>query len=341
MGTVVHNGRLRSLLLRLDYLVYPRIIVPAVGLLHPRIAYGLAILRGDLRHSLDRVERERVSEGMELFLGAQLSEARRDSEVRNFFRIESCEKIDAMRLYGDGRKLTKLVRATGLEHLKDAIARGTGAIVCSAHIGSSKCSFSIIGARGFPITVIGRWSYERDEDEGRVRRLINRLRIDIPVTSHFAGPNIVPRPGNLGVAVQAVGVLRRNGLVGIEMDSKLKAPEGSRPVDVEFMGRRISLAPGAVTMAKLTGAPLLMMFLIRSKDWRHQELHISPPVDQDESLGVTFRKCLSAIEEVIISHPGHWRYWRLGHLTDLGLLDASELASKEEGKKSQLTGAPG
>jgi lauroyl/myristoyl acyltransferase len=90
---------------------------------------------------------------------------------------------------------------------------------------------------------------------------------------------------------------------------------------MDFLNRQALLLPGAVTIAQLSGAPLLMTFMRRSADWRHQILEISPPVPLEGNTMTTFRRCLAEGETAIRQDPASWIYWHSPHdLVRLGLL---------------------
>jgi Bacterial lipid A biosynthesis acyltransferase len=92
---------------------------------------------------------------------------------------------------------------------------------------------------------------------------------------------------------------------------------------VPFLGRRARLLPGAVTLARLTGAPLLMTFMYRSADYRHQVLEISAPVQcpAEEDAATAFARCAAEVSAAIRRSPAHWVYWASnGDLANLGLL---------------------
>jgi lauroyl/myristoyl acyltransferase len=95
----------------------------------------------------------------------------------------------------------------------------------------------------------------------------------------------------------------------------------SRTVPVDFLNGRALLLPGTITIARLTGAQVLMTFMYRSEDWRHQVLEISPPMPVDAGDTVAaFGRCLGVVEDAIRRHPAHWIFWRSSNLIDLGLL---------------------
>ena len=90
-----------------------------------------------------------------------------------------------------------------------------------------------------------------------------------------------------------------------------------------FLGRQATLSPGVVTLARLTGAPVLMMFIHRSADYRHQVLDISPPVPMDGDMATAFGPCVAAIEAAIRTNPAGWVYWgETSDLANLGLLSS-------------------
>jgi KDO2-lipid IV(A) lauroyltransferase len=304
------------------------IIVPVVAFLPAPLAYGIAVMRGNLRYRLDRSFRAAIRHRVNRVFGNQLSPEQRSRVVRDFFRLRSCEAVDAMRLAGKGRALARLVETRGTEHIEAALAAGKGAILCSAHFGSFNCCFSLLGSRGFPITLLARWSYY-DRRLPPMRRIFWQLKQNQfwPVAQNLRRPNIQRRKGNFGTAVQAAIVLRQNELIGIMLDHSdyadpIAPTDRAQPIQVNFLGRQASMLPGVITIAQITGAPLLMVFMRRSVDWRHQVLEISPPMPVEGDTATAFRHCLAVLEALIRSHPAHWKAWGGENVASLGLLPA-------------------
>ena len=71
----------------------------------------------------------------------------------------------------------------------------------------------------------------------------------------------------------------------IAIDAPPLDSDRARAVEVPFLGRRAGLLPGAVALAQMTGAPLLMGFVYRAADYRHQVLEISAPVPVEGETG--------------------------------------------------------
>ena len=214
-----------------------------------------------------------------------------------------------MRLRGRARPLRRLVEIRGREHLRGGAGRGKGAILCSAHFGSYDMRFSLLHASGFPVTTIGRWRQKYAAGMSSAERRFWELVYARRVLRHRQRPNIEPWPGRVQVAAQAAAVLRANEVVTISIDAPPLDEDRARAVEVPFLGRRARLLPGVVTLAQLTGAPVLMAFVYRSADYRHQVLEISPPVPMEGDTATAFGRCAAEVSAAIRKSPAHWDFW--------------------------------
>ena len=314
---------------KLESSIYHLIIVPLVAFLPPVLAYGVAVLVGDLRYRFYREYREKVESALGYVFGERLSHEACSRAARDWYRVQACETIDVMRLIGNGSPLRRLVEIRGLEHVEAALAAGKGALVCTAHFGSSLCVWSLLGSLGLPICNIASWSYD-DDRLSPVDRMLYRLLQNRPVIHHLRHPNIVRQRGKIGVAVQAAIFLRRNELVGIMIDhSEAGAPSDSAAahMSVDFLGCKATLLAGAPIIARLTGAQILVALMVRSPDWRHQVLEISPPISMQDGAQAAFLKCLAILEDAIYRNPGHWVKWNPTAMTQLKILPTLSVSS--------------
>jgi KDO2-lipid IV(A) lauroyltransferase len=214
-----------------------------------------------------------------------------------------------MRLRYRAGALRRLVEIRGQEHLEAALAAGKGAIVCSAHFGSFDSAFSLLGAGGFPVTTIGRWQHNYTAGMSATERRFWDLVYARRLRRHRHRPNIEPWAGRVGVAAKAAAVLRANEVLTIAIDAPPLDCDLPRTVEVAFLGRRARFLPGAVTLAQLTGAPLLMGFMYRAADYRHQVLEISAPVPMEGDTATAFARCAAEVGAAIQRQPAHWVYW--------------------------------
>ena len=327
--------RAGRLLVQAEVVAFWLAVAPLLALLPARLAYRAARWRGDWTFRSSPGKRREVVRSLRHVLGEELSPQAAARVARDVFRIRTCEVVDLMRLRGRARSLQGLVEVRGREHLDAALAEGKGAILCSAHFGSYMCAFSLLHASGFPVTTIGRWWWNYPPDETSAARRMWDFLYARRVLRHRQRPNIEPWPGRLQVAVQAAAALRGNEVVTISSDAPPLDADLSRAIEVPFLGRQARLLPGVVTLARLTGAPVLMAFAHRSADYRHQVLEISAPVAMQGDTAAAFGRCAAAMDAAIRAHPAEWDFWfEPGDLAGLGLLPGAPGAGDPDGQKN-------
>ena len=306
-------------------------VAPALARLPTALGYRMACWRGDLLFRCQTGKRTELARNVRLVLGNELSPAAQQQVVRDWFRLLSCGVVDVKRLRRGARPLRRLVEIRGREHLEAALAAGKGAILCSAHFGSHASGLSVLHASGFPVTHIGRWDHNYNYDH----RVNYNRRVGVsplerwfwervytrPVLRYRQRPNIEPWSGRPQVAMQAAAVLRANEVLSISIDAPPLDNERARAVDVPFLGRRAQLLPGVVTLAQLTGAPVLMGFLYRGADYRHQVWEISAPVPLEGETATAFGGCVAEVSAAIRRSPAHWNFWHTVDFARLGLIE--------------------
>ncbi len=315
------ESRAERLLRSMEGALYWAAAAPAAACLPSALGYDIARRRGDWEFRARHAKRAEMVRNLRQLLGGELAPDSAERLTRDWFRFASCQAIDVMRLRVRARPLQRLVKVRGLEHLEAALAGGKGAIVCSAHFGSFDSAFSLLGARGFPVTTIGRWQHNYTSGMSTAERRFWDLVYARRLRRHRHRPNIEPWAGRVEVAAKAAAVLRANEVLTITIDAPPLDCDLARTVEVPFLGRRARLLPGAVTLAQLTGAPLLMGFMYRAADYRHQVLEISAPVPMEGDTATAFARCVARVGAAIRRQPAHWIYWTSrADLARLGLL---------------------
>jgi lauroyl/myristoyl acyltransferase len=326
-------GRLRAvsmerLLRSAESVAYWLVVAPLAARLPASLAYRIACWRGDWCFRYRAEKRSQIVRNLRQVLGDELGQQEAARLAREFFRMTSCEAIDVMRLRGQARSLRKLVEIRGREHLDATLAAGKGAILCTAHFGSCNSAFSLLHASGYPLTAIGRTSWKYAAGISSTERRLWDFACARRLQRHRQRPNIEPWPGRLKVAAQATVALRANEVVTVSSDAPPLDAERARAVEMPFLGRQARLLPGVVGLAQLTGAPVLMMFVYRSADYRHQVLEISPPVSLEGDTVTAFGRCVAAINAAVNTSPAEWVYWASTEdLSSLGLLPAASTSS--------------
>ena len=279
-------------------------------------------------------------ECLQLALGKELGPEGVVGVAHNVFRQGACVDVDRVRLAGNGKGLAKLVKIEGLEHVEQALAKGKGAILGSAHFGSWEGEAGLLGARGFPVTLIAYRTKENAQRPLSLREML--LRPDMfartlfgnIVKQHLRPYIFVDERRRLKVAVEAARVLRRNELIFTMMDVVDFPSRHQSAAPVPFLRGMAYVPPGAVTIAKSTGAPLLICLIHRSSDWRHQVVEISAPIETEGDTDEVNRRCTEFFEEAIRREPAHWRLWYYSTVAKIALL------SEEETKRRERLGGP-
>ena len=316
------RARAERLLRTAESVAYWTVGAPLSSLLPASLAYRTACWRGDWSFRHRAGQRSEIVRNLRQVLGDEVSEEEAERQAREFFRMRSCEVIDVMRLRGRARSLGKLVEIRGREHLEAALAEGKGAVLCTAHFGSYNAAFSLLHASGFPLTSTGR-SFSHEAGGSSAEQKLWAFVFDRRLQRHRQRPGIEFRPGRLQVAAQVAVALRANEVVTFSSDAPPLEADRARAVEVTLLGRQASLLPGVVTLAQLTGAPVLMVFMHRLADYRHQVLEISAPVPVEGDPATAFRSCVAAMDAAIRTKPAHWVYWAdTDDLVSLGILPA-------------------
>jgi lauroyl/myristoyl acyltransferase len=320
------TGRLRAvplerLMRSAESVAYWLVVAPVAARLPASLAYRIACWRGDLCFRYRKRKRSDIVRNLRRVLGDELGPDEAERQAREFFRMTSCEVIDVLRLRGQARSLGKLVEIRGREYLEAALAGGKGAILCGAHFGSCYAAISLLNASGFPVTSIGRSLSNRAPGMSSAERRLFDFVYLRRLRRHQQRPVIEPLPGRVQVAARAVVALRANEVLTISSDAPPLNADLARTVEVPFLGGQARLLPGVATFARLTGAPVLMVFIHRLADYRHQVLEISPPVPMEGETVTAFGRCVAAMDTVIRASPAPWVYWaNSDDLASLGLL---------------------
>ncbi len=314
------DNRVRRLLRTVKRAAYLAAVAPVVGHLPAALSYRMACWRGDWHFRCQAGKRTEMARNLRLVLGDELSPAAGQQVTREWFRLGACGAVDVMRLRRGTQPLRRLVEIRGREHLEAALAAGKGALVCTGHFHSHDSAFSVLHASGFPVTTIGRRGYNYDAGTSSAERWLWELYFR-PMRRYRQRPTIEPWPGRPQVAAQAAAALRANEVVRVTIDAPPLDSDRARAVEVPFLGRHAGLLPGAVALAQVTGAPLLMGIAHRAADYRHQVLEISAPVPVDGDIKTVFERCAAEVSAAIQRSPASWAFWPdTGDLAAMGLI---------------------
>jgi KDO2-lipid IV(A) lauroyltransferase len=279
---------------RLEYWL-AKILSDLVRQLPLRLGWAMGAALGQVTFSVLRLRRRVTLEN----LGRAFPEIHRRRELarigarcyRNLGRglVEFCY---FPRL--DRKQLAKMLRIEGLEHLRQALKRGRGAIVLSGHFGAWELLGPAFALNGFSVDL-----FVRSQKNPLFDELMNRHRLGV-------GAEIIRSSRTPRAVLRS---LRQNRLLVMLADQ-----DGGRDgIFVPFLGRLASTPRGVARFATQTGAPILMGFVVRQSSGRHR-LIIEPPMedpgtaDREQDLRQILLKYNQKLETHIRSHPHQW-FW--------------------------------
>jgi KDO2-lipid IV(A) lauroyltransferase len=277
-----------------------------IGLLSARLAGALGAAVGWLAYSLLRGQRRLTLQHLAYGFGEAMPEVERRRVARRVFMNLGRNALEWLQL--PRRSLDDIQRqvtAQGVEHVRDALAKGAGVIMVSGHFGNWEILPLYFRTLGF--------------DRGGV--LARPLRYP-EYEAFFIGMRAAKGVPTIarGSVKDVARALRANGLVGMMPDQDIASMEG---MFVEFFGHSAYTPVGPAALSLMTGAPIVPCFVIR--DGRRFRIAIEPPltapegVERPQALAQLTQAWSDVVESYIRRYPDHWvwmhRRWKTQPVT--------------------------
>jgi len=232
--------------------------------------------------------------------------------LRNFLR--SCIEI-VIALEISDRELGASIPIVGREHLDAALAKGSGVLVLSAHLGN----FFLIGTRlateDYSISVL-----VNQPADSALAKLMDRYRLQVRQKTIHARPR-------REAAKRLHDVLRRNEAVMIISDEYRRG----RGVETLLFGRTVIARRGPATIALRTGAAIVPACMIRQGDGS-LKLVIEPELELDrsakgsEQIRDNMAQITQWVERTVRAYPDQWnwmniRWWTMRDVDQTAVQD--------------------
>jgi KDO2-lipid IV(A) lauroyltransferase len=257
-----------------------------------QMAFGRGL--GRVAYALSRRDRRIADINIRLCLPG-LTTQERDDLVREHFESLGCALLETgLVWWASPQHLKELIEFEGVEHLRDALAQGRGALLLSAHFTTLE-----LGARA--LTLLGPTS-------------IMYLTPKNPLVAEFSRRN---RSRHTVSAISSDRVrdllqsLKSNLPVWYAPDQRYT---GKNSEIVPFFGQPAASNVATSRLAKISGAPVLPYFPKRRADNRGYVVQIHAPLDNfpsDDPVADT-RRFHELIEANVRDHPEQylWTYKR-------------------------------
>ncbi|TRZ48572.1 hypothetical protein D4Q80_03680 [bacterium] len=281
----------------LDYILYR---VGQFIALNLPLKAGYAIAQGisDLRYIFAFRDREAVSGNLKAIFPEKSEREIRRIRIR-VFRNFAKYLVDFFRFSKITRdEVKKYIGIENSHYFDEALKKGKGVVVLSAHLGNWELGGAVVGLLGYPL-----WVVVLPHKDKKVDEFFNRQR-------ESKGVKIIP----LGKAArQCFRVLRNNELLGLVGDKDFS----DKGVVLDFFGRPALFPQGPAELALKTGAIIVPAFVVRNGD-DSCTLKIGNPIEfspagSPDDLPNLMRRYITIIEEVIKKYPEQWymfrRFW--------------------------------
>lgn len=190
------------------------------------------------------------------------------------------------------RYLERYVTVENFERIKEALLKGKGVIILSAHSGNWEIASLAISARGHRMSI-----FVREQKYARLNNLLNRHRA-------MTGCNVITK----GFSVRdIIKTLKDNGIIAMLADQDA-GPSG---VFVDFLGRSASMAHGVLIFSLKTGAVILPSFVRRVSCYKNV-LEIGEPLelintgDKEKDIKLNLGKIADIFGSFIKASPEYW-----------------------------------
>ena len=235
-------------------------IIRTVALCGKSVSHWVAWQVGFISDKLDRAKREAVRGNLRVVLGPGTPE----SEIRRLSALTSRHfALYLAEFFGpevfDATFVARHIRLTDAHHIDRAVARGTGAVIMTAHLSNWEIGAATLASRGYD--VLGVAEHHPDERLNRAFQRMRRLRAytTIPFEGSFR---------------QCVKALKAGRSICFVCDRDI----GVGGIEVDFFGRPTLFPGGPSRVALAAGATAVPGFVVRGPG-RQLTVAMQPPIE--------------------------------------------------------------
>jgi len=255
--------------------------------------YRIACFLADMHYFFYTMERDAVKENLKVILNNSLKDDELEIMTRNVFRNFAKYLVDFFRFSKiDADYLKDCVKLDGLSNIDDALKKGRGVIILSAHIGNWELGGFALGKLGYPINAV---VLTHKEDR------INDFFINQRALGNF-------KSIEMGASLRGCySALRNNELLALLGDRNFSASG----LTMEFFGRPVLLPKGPGALSVRTGAAIVCGYMVRQKDGTYR-INFEKPIyprqgalEDAAAIEVT-REYLTSMERCLREYPDQW-----------------------------------
>ncbi|GHS99800.1 lipid A biosynthesis acyltransferase [Synergistales bacterium] len=268
------------------------------GVLPHRVALSLGAALGLVLWAFSKKRVDHAESRCVAALGLGVTRAR--AVVRASYMNMGRSGVEFARL-NKMRPLSSFVSIIGKERLDEALSRGHGVIVMSAHFGNWELAGAALVAAGYALSPI----YTKQRNKGGVNDWIEQRRLDDTGMTTISSE---------GAAMREIFRSLRGRKILVFLQDLDARREGKI---LPFLGLPASCATGIIRLYKKFASPVLPVVCLRHPDGIHHTVCVNKILsdfsDEDgNSFGINMEKSLKMCNNVlgswIIDNPGQWMW---------------------------------
>ncbi|MDO9573201.1 MAG: lysophospholipid acyltransferase family protein [Candidatus Omnitrophota bacterium] len=282
----------------LNYYIYR--IGKFIALVLPlRLVYALAVFLADLHYLFAFRDRRFVKGNLRrIFPQKSLHDLRKLSRMvfRNFAKYLA----DFFRFEKLNQQFIKQnIKLENLHYFDEALAKGKGVVVLTAHLGNWELGGVVIAQLGYPF-----WAVALPHKSKKVNAFFDAQR-------NSKGVKVIA----MGKAVRScISEIRNNHMVALVGDRDFT----EKGIVIDFFGLPTHFPEGPAALSLLTGAPIVPGFMLRNADDSftlriEKPVEFDPTGDKAKDLKSLTTLCKNIFEDYIRKYPEQWyvfrRFW--------------------------------
>ncbi len=191
----------------------------------------------------------------------------------------------------------KYVRIDGLDHLDNALTKGKGVVILTAHLGNYELGGAVTSLLGYPLSAVALAHKDK-----RVNRFFDGRR-------RMVGMEVIPT--GLGIR-GCFSALRKGKVIALLGDKDFSGSE----IKLKIFSCKACIPRGASFFALKLGSEVIPSFFIRENKYFYR-LIFEKPINIDEkkndSETCLLKQYILVLEKYLKKYPGQWymfqKYW--------------------------------
>ncbi|MFA5089463.1 MAG: lysophospholipid acyltransferase family protein [Candidatus Omnitrophota bacterium] len=261
-----------------------------------KLAYWVAVIIADVHYCLSRKDRQTITENLLVIFPDKPWDEIKKIRI-NVFRNFAKYLVDFFRFsLLDSEYIKKYIKVYNTHYIDEALAKGRGIVLLTAHLGNWELGGVIIALLGYPF-----WAVVLPHKHKYVDKFFNSQREN-------KGMKVIAWGR---AARQSIWVLKNNQILALVADRNFS----DKGIAADFFGRPALFPRGPAVLSLKTKAEVLTGCMVREKDdsfsLRFDRLpEFSPSGDEEQDMIDITVRYKTVIEEYILKNPDQWYMFR-------------------------------